>query len=184
MRSFTLAAAALSLASSALATVNSPASLIECQPTLLSWTATTSPYYLSIIEDGDASNIAENLGTFTNTSYTWTVDLASGTNVSIALTDGTGQAYYSSSVLIIAGSSTSCLGTNSATTETAAGSTAASSSAASASGSSSAKSSSSGTASSSASSSSSSSSTTSGATTLQVGSGLFALAAGVAAFAL
>lgn len=72
-----------------------------------------------------------------STPFLQTVDLAAGTNVSIALTDGTGQAYYSSSILIIAGSSTSCLGTNSATTDTAAaaGSTAASSTAAAASGS-------------------------------------------------
>lgn len=71
MRSFTRLAVALSLLSSALATVNSPAALVECQPIRLSWTATTSPYYLSIIGDGDAANVLEQLGTFTDTSYSW-----------------------------------------------------------------------------------------------------------------
>ncbi|WVW83045.1 hypothetical protein I302_105062 [Kwoniella bestiolae CBS 10118] len=96
-------------------TINTPASLIECQPTSITFSGgSASPYYLSILPGGQASAAAlENLPNADTSPVTWTVDIASGTNITIRITDGSGNIAYSSPVVIQPGSSTSCLGTNS-----------------------------------------------------------------------
>ncbi|ADV20257.1 hypothetical protein I315_01587 [Cryptococcus gattii Ru294] len=98
-------------------TVSSPASLIQCQPVLLSWSGGTAPYYLAIIPGGQASAAAlKDFGEQSGTSLTWTVDTASGTSVSVKVTDSTGAINYSSPVTIQAGSSDSCVSTSTAAT--------------------------------------------------------------------
>ncbi|WWC61079.1 uncharacterized protein I303_103657 [Kwoniella dejecticola CBS 10117] len=96
-------------------TINTPASLIECQPTSITFSGgSASPYYLSILPGGQASAAAlENLPNADSSPVTWTVDIASGTNITIKITDGSGNIAYSSPVVVQQGSSTSCLGTNS-----------------------------------------------------------------------
>ncbi|WVF72192.1 hypothetical protein IAT40_007004 [Kwoniella sp. CBS 6097] len=118
-------------------TVNTPASLIECQPTSLTWAqGSGGPYYISIIPGGQASAAAlENLPNADSSPVTWTVDIASGTNITVKITDNSGAIAYSSPVVIQAGSSTSCLGTNSGSSSSASGSASASGASASASGS-------------------------------------------------
>ncbi|WVQ69994.1 hypothetical protein V866_008248 [Kwoniella sp. B9012] len=114
---FTTKIAALStlVAAANALTINTPASLIECQPTSITFSGgSSSPYYLSILPGGQASASAlENLPDADSSPVTWTVDIASGTNVTIKITDGSGNIAYSSPVVIQAGSSSSCLGTNS-----------------------------------------------------------------------
>ncbi|TYJ57214.1 hypothetical protein B9479_002129 [Cryptococcus floricola] len=91
-------------------TINSPASLIECQPTSLSWSDGTSPYYLAIIHGGEVSSSAyESFDAVDSSPYTWTVNLASGTNITVRVTDSDGTIAYSSPVVIQSGSSSSCL---------------------------------------------------------------------------
>jgi hypothetical protein len=108
------AVALLSLVAATQAVINTPSSLVTCEPTLLSWDATTAPYYLTVIPAGEPSATPlENLGTITGTQYTWNVDLAAGTAVSIALKDSTGTTLYTSELTITAGSSTSCVGASS-----------------------------------------------------------------------
>ncbi|RSH94059.1 hypothetical protein EHS25_006713 [Saitozyma podzolica] len=154
--------AALLVGANAL-TINTPASLIECEPTSLSWTDGTEPFYIAAIPGGDVSGSAsisrpqstvanhdprhsfmtvesvfsadssplqlENIATATSSPYTWTVDLASGTNITIKITDSTGTIAYSSAVVIQSGTSTSCLNSSaSATSDTTAASTSGSSS--------------------------------------------------------
>ncbi|KAM0751471.1 hypothetical protein T439DRAFT_347347 [Meredithblackwellia eburnea MCA 4105] len=123
VKTLTLAAAFLSLASSSLALlINTPVSLIACEPTSLSWSGGTAPYYLSVIPGGDPSgSILENLGTQTGTSYTWNVDLAPGTNITISLKDSTGTTVYTAAVVIQSGSSTSCVGSSSTSKATSSG---------------------------------------------------------------
>ncbi|KAL7411301.1 hypothetical protein BDY24DRAFT_396302 [Mrakia frigida] len=111
MLAFASLAAVALLATGTNAAVNSVSGLTTCQPSLLSWDASTSPYYLTIIPGGDASGtVLEDLGTFTTTSYTWNVDLAAGTSITIALKDSTGAVFYSGQTTIVAGSDTSCVG--------------------------------------------------------------------------
>ncbi|OWZ58973.1 hypothetical protein C361_00263 [Cryptococcus neoformans Tu259-1] len=98
-------------------TVSSPASLIQCQPVLLSWSGGSAPYYLAIIPGGEASAASlKDFGEQSGTSLTWTVDIASGTSVSVKVTDSTGTINYSSPVTIMAGSSSSCVSTSTAAT--------------------------------------------------------------------
>ncbi|KAJ3776068.1 hypothetical protein FB446DRAFT_842698 [Lentinula raphanica] len=116
-------------------TVNTPSSLIVCQPSSLSWSDGTPPYYLSILPGGEIS--ASALKTFDSTNatqYTWTVDIAAGTAITVQLKDSTGTIAYSDQVTISSGTDTSCVSTSVAASASA-GSTSAGSSASSTSGS-------------------------------------------------
>ncbi|KAJ9122311.1 hypothetical protein QFC22_001732 [Naganishia vaughanmartiniae] len=90
--------------------ISTPPTLTVCQPTLLSWTGGSQPYFLSVIPGGQASAAAlKDFGQQTANSYTWTVDLPAGTQITLKLTDSTGNTVYSSPVTIQAGTSTSCI---------------------------------------------------------------------------
>ncbi|KDN53576.1 hypothetical protein K437DRAFT_252943 [Tilletiaria anomala UBC 951] len=97
------------LAQSAL-TVNTPSNLIVCIPSLIQWSGGTGPYYLTANAGGSSSDV---LATFVNgenvTSYTWTVDLAAGTAVTMGIRDATGATNFAQQVTVQAGSSTTCL---------------------------------------------------------------------------
>ncbi|WWD15958.1 hypothetical protein CI109_100382 [Kwoniella shandongensis] len=113
--------------------VNTPASLIECQPASLSWTATTAPYYIAFLPGGQVSAAAlEQLSPVQSAPYTWTVNIAANTNITIRITDGTGAIAYSSPVVIQAGSNSACLTSVAADASTTAGGAATGSSGASA----------------------------------------------------
>ncbi|KAF5327601.1 hypothetical protein D9619_004809 [Psilocybe cf. subviscida] len=82
-------------------TINTPSSVVECQPQLLSWNGGQAPYYLSIIPGGQPS--AAPLKTFPTTSdssVTWIVDIPGGTLVTFALKDSTGATSYTDTVNI------------------------------------------------------------------------------------
>ncbi|WWC62687.1 uncharacterized protein I303_105284 [Kwoniella dejecticola CBS 10117] len=91
-------------------TVNSPASLVQCQPAALSWSGGSAPYIIAVIPGGQPSAAA--LETISQSeqgnSLTWTVDIAANTEITIKLTDSKGAIQYSSPVTIQSGSD-SCL---------------------------------------------------------------------------
>ncbi|KAJ3734305.1 hypothetical protein DFJ43DRAFT_1064593 [Lentinula guzmanii] len=108
-----LFASAVALISGAYAqdfSINTPGSLTECQPVLLQWTGGTPPYFLSVYNSGSPSTNAETLTTTNSTSFTWTVNIASGQSIGFNLVDNTGAEKQSGAVPIQAGSSTSCVG--------------------------------------------------------------------------
>ncbi|EIW83975.1 hypothetical protein CONPUDRAFT_49912 [Coniophora puteana RWD-64-598 SS2] len=113
MKFFVTAAALVSLVPAILAaTINTPTNVVECEPIQFTWTGGQAPYYLSLIPAGQPS--ANPLKTFpsqTGTSYSWTVDLQSGTALSAALKDSTGAIAYSDKFSVMAGTSTSCANT-------------------------------------------------------------------------
>ncbi|KAL7420799.1 hypothetical protein Q5752_004752 [Cryptotrichosporon argae] len=125
-----LALAAAGLVSAQNFTVNTPASLIECQPAALSWVGGTSPYIVAVIPGGEVSAAAyETINDdVADTSTTWTVNLAADTSVTIKVTDATGAIAYSSADTIQAGADTSCV--NATTSASASASASASSGAA------------------------------------------------------
>ncbi|KII91076.1 hypothetical protein PLICRDRAFT_174401 [Plicaturopsis crispa FD-325 SS-3] len=97
-------------------TINTPSSAVECQPTLLSWTGGTAPYFLVLIshyhvDRGNSPSSAplEDLGEQKGTSYTWKTDVASGTSVGLTLKDSTGAIAQTAAFTIQQGS-TSCVG--------------------------------------------------------------------------
>jgi len=94
-------------------TVNTPASVVECQPTLFSWSGGQAPYYLTLIPGGQSTAAAiKSFPTQTGTSYTWNVDLQANTLFTIALKDNTGTTAYSDIVTVQPGSSISCVNTS------------------------------------------------------------------------
>ncbi|KAI6108891.1 hypothetical protein EDD16DRAFT_1711696 [Pisolithus croceorrhizus] len=120
-------------------TINTPSNVVECQPTLITWTGGSPPYYLvrrAILFLGRGSTMRvpsrlrdptgtaiESLGQQNSTSVTWVCNIASGTSLGLTLRDNTGATVQSAPFTVNPGSSTSCLNT----TSIAAGPTAASS---------------------------------------------------------
>jgi len=113
MKSFATAAALVSLLPAVLAQnlmVNSPANVVQCEPTQLTWTGGSPPYYLSLIPAGQPSAPAiKEFPTQQGNSYTWMVDLQQGTSFTIEVKDSTGTPAYSSIETINPSSDSSCL---------------------------------------------------------------------------
>ncbi|WWD18557.1 hypothetical protein CI109_103010 [Kwoniella shandongensis] len=113
--------AALALLGSAVAqdaggmTVNTPPSIVVCQPAALSWTGGQGPYIVAIIPGGQASAAAlETVNdNVSGNTITWKVDIAPETEISVKITDSQGAIQYSSPVKVQNGD-TSCVGQTSA----------------------------------------------------------------------
>jgi len=73
-----------------------------------------APYYVSVIPGGEPNGAV--LKTLvdggSSTQYTWNVDLAAGTSITIQIKDASGSTNYSDKVTIGAGSDTSCVNNN------------------------------------------------------------------------
>ncbi|KGB75002.2 hypothetical protein CNBG_0840 [Cryptococcus deuterogattii R265] len=91
-------------------TVNSPASVVVCQPVALSWSGGTAPYIVAVIPGGQPSAAA--LETISDNEsgnqVTWKVDIDAGTSITFKITDASGSIQYSSPVTIQDGDS-SCV---------------------------------------------------------------------------
>ncbi|EIW66478.1 hypothetical protein M231_03013 [Tremella mesenterica] len=102
----------LALLGSALAqSINTPPSLVECQPAALTFSGGSAPYIIAVIPGGQVTAAAiETISSdATSSPLTWTVNLASGTNITLKITDSTGSIGYSSPLVIQSGDS-SCIG--------------------------------------------------------------------------
>ncbi|KIJ69273.1 hypothetical protein HYDPIDRAFT_185116 [Hydnomerulius pinastri MD-312] len=71
--------------------INTPANVVECEPTLITWSGGEAPYFLVVLPAGqpDAAPI-ENLGEQTGHSLTWVANVAAGTDLGLTLKDSTG----------------------------------------------------------------------------------------------
>ncbi|KAG1905483.1 uncharacterized protein F5891DRAFT_1009550 [Suillus fuscotomentosus] len=95
-------------------TINTPANVVECQPTLLQWSGGTAPYFLSILPGATPNGAAvENLGQQNSTSVTWVCNIQSGTSLGLTLRDSTGLTAQSAPFTVNPGSSTTCTNTTS-----------------------------------------------------------------------
>jgi len=98
-------------------TINTPSNVVVCQPILLSWTGGTPPYFLTVQDVNNPTGPAiQDLGQQDSTSFTWTVNIAAGTSIGLAVRDSTGASVQSASFPINSGSSTDCLDDPPATT--------------------------------------------------------------------
>ncbi len=94
------AGAVVFAAAASAATINTPASITQCQPAALSWQGATGTVRLSILPGGEVSAAPiENLPDQTGASgsYVWTVNVAAGTNITITINDGSGVPNYAPS---------------------------------------------------------------------------------------
>ncbi|KIJ14338.1 hypothetical protein PAXINDRAFT_12987 [Paxillus involutus ATCC 200175] len=115
-------------------TINTPANVVECQPTLISWSGGVSPFFLvceticvllsapdvyaaplCIILPGGSPTAAalENLGQQNGTSVTWTCNIQAGVSLGLTLRDSTGATAQSAPFTVNPGSSITCLNTTS-----------------------------------------------------------------------
>ncbi|KIY35749.1 hypothetical protein I305_02000 [Cryptococcus gattii E566] len=102
-------------------TVNSPASVVVCQPVALSWSGGTAPYIVAVIPGGQSSAAA--LETISDNEsgnqVTWKVDIDAGTSITFKITDASGSIQYSSPVTIQDGDS-SCVNSSASNSTSAA----------------------------------------------------------------
>lgn len=94
------AVAAASLAWAQSFTVATPSSLITCQPIQLSWSGGTPPYFPRVTQGGGTTDTLKTFDQQSGTTLTWNVDIASGTSVTITVSDSTGITQGSAPVTI------------------------------------------------------------------------------------
>ncbi|KAK0495433.1 hypothetical protein EDD18DRAFT_1463814 [Armillaria luteobubalina] len=102
-------------------TINTPTGVTECEPSALSWSDGTAPYYLTIYP-GVGRNYGSTLESFARltTSYTWTCDITLVPHSPSPIKDSTGSIAYTDAVTVQDGSSSSCASvTGSSATSTA-----------------------------------------------------------------
>ncbi|KAG9089115.1 hypothetical protein FRC06_001713 [Ceratobasidium sp. 370] len=93
--------------------INTPAGAVQCQPVQITWTASRTPVFISIIPGGQPGAAAlKDFGQQTGNSLTWNVDIPAGTSITLQLRDSTGVVAYSAPTTILNSSDSSCLGQN------------------------------------------------------------------------
>jgi len=97
-------------------TINTPANVVQCQNTLLTYSGGTGPYIISVLPGQSMQGAYETLFTqpASSTSVTWLCDIGAGTLLTLGIKDSTGAVQYSA-VVTIGASPTgdeSCLGQN------------------------------------------------------------------------
>ncbi|KAF9046950.1 hypothetical protein BDZ89DRAFT_942172 [Hymenopellis radicata] len=91
-------------------TINTPSGVTECEPQLLEWSNGTAPYYIAILPGSTTDeDPLKSFDTTSATSLTWTVDIISGTSITLRAKDSTGTIAYSDAVTIQSGSDSSCV---------------------------------------------------------------------------
>ncbi|WVF71553.1 hypothetical protein IAT40_006361 [Kwoniella sp. CBS 6097] len=93
--------------SSSSLSVQGPSTLLSCTPATYTWTPTSGPYTLSIVDHSSTApeTISEDLVIVSSgESATWIVDVKPGVNVSISIVDGEGNVAQSEVVFVSEGS--------------------------------------------------------------------------------
>ncbi|KAG9128089.1 hypothetical protein FRC07_004983 [Ceratobasidium sp. 392] len=107
----TLLALVAYVAAQADPSINTPAQLVQCQPAQITWTASKSPAFVSIIPGGQPGAAAlHDFGQQSGNSLTWTVNIAAGTQITFQVRDSSGAVAYSAPSTIQSSSDSSCLG--------------------------------------------------------------------------
>jgi len=94
--------------------INTPVSVVTCQPAAITFTGTAAPFTISIIPGNQVGAAAlETIGTPAAAgSLTWNVNIAAGTSITFQIRDAQGRLGYSAAVTVQAGTSTTCVGTS------------------------------------------------------------------------
>ncbi|CUA77202.1 hypothetical protein RSOLAG22IIIB_12596 [Rhizoctonia solani] len=92
--------------------INSPPSVVQCQPVQLSWTATKEPVYIAIIPGGQPG--AAPLKDFGQQppgtkTMTWKCDKKAGTSITFQIKDAAGAVAYSGNINVQGSSDSSCV---------------------------------------------------------------------------
>lgn len=98
------AAVAAGLAYAQNIVVNTPPTLIECQPVQISWTGGAAPFYPRVTQGGQVANTLKTFDMTSSQSLTWTVDQPANTAVTIVVSDSTGATGATDQVTVQSGS--------------------------------------------------------------------------------
>ncbi|KZS92525.1 hypothetical protein SISNIDRAFT_455747 [Sistotremastrum niveocremeum HHB9708] len=115
--------------SAQIVTINTPFNVVECQPSLITWSGGTPPYFLTV-EPGGQPQAPElqDLGTQQGTSFSWVVPFAAGQSLGLTIKDSVGNIGQTAPFTVGAGSNTACVGSTALPTSTGSGSSSSSSS--------------------------------------------------------
>jgi len=103
-------------------TINTPTGVTTCQPTRFTYSGGQPPYILTLTEGTTAGGaVLKEFDGLTGDAFTWNVDLQANTNFISNLKDSQGNIGQSASVMVTAGSNTSCV--NATVNESATGQT-------------------------------------------------------------
>ena len=106
------AMAAVVLAQDNKPTIATPNPLFQCQNYPVTFSGGTPPYNIYANKEGVYADILSPIGSgITGTTYTWKVNLASGTAINLFITDANGQSNTSGGATIMGSNDSSCLGT-------------------------------------------------------------------------
>ncbi|KAF8322571.1 hypothetical protein DL93DRAFT_1020752 [Clavulina sp. PMI_390] len=118
MKFFTTASTLAALASLVAAQtsdpfINTPTGVTTCLTSSLTFGGTHPPFTLVVLPGGQASGTpVETIVSGTNaTTYPWLVNLDAGSYITLEIRDNNGNLQYTSPITVIAGTSTSCVGT-------------------------------------------------------------------------
>jgi hypothetical protein len=113
--------------------INTPQGVIACEPTLITWSGGTPPYFVSLLDGNDVNGAAIDTlqNNVTATSFTWQVNYKPGTQLALQVKDQTGTTKPSAVFPINAPPSgdLSCLGGSSGSSSATGGATSSSSAA-------------------------------------------------------
>ncbi|KAI9461704.1 hypothetical protein BJY52DRAFT_194882 [Lactarius psammicola] len=113
MNPFVLLTAFIALASAL--TINTPASVVTCEPLKFTWDAegSKSPYFLALFPAGQPGvDALKQFPPQDGDNYTWDkVDLPPNTSFTVGLKDGNGNQAFSAPATVRAGSNTNCANT-------------------------------------------------------------------------
>ncbi|EIM90921.1 uncharacterized protein STEHIDRAFT_152608 [Stereum hirsutum FP-91666 SS1] len=112
MKSVTAFATLLALLPNALGqlTINTPTSIVQCEPVQITWQEGTSPFSVEVIPGGQPTDspIIEFPAT-TDHSLTWDVNVSAGTFISLKVEDAAGTTAFSSAVTVGTSDDISCI---------------------------------------------------------------------------
>ncbi|CAD6570891.1 MAG: hypothetical protein CYPHOPRED_004199 [Cyphobasidiales sp. Tagirdzhanova-0007] len=91
--------------------INTPVSLVQCLPSIISFGGGVAPYYLSVLPAGAIAAVPIEYLTVapTETNHTWFVDLPAGTNITMAIRDSVGALNYASPIAVQTSGNSTCL---------------------------------------------------------------------------
>lgn len=100
------------LGASAQLVLYTPASLNECQNTTITWTASTGPYSLFVVDTADPCGDAlVDFGDIDGITASWNVNITAGTSVTLTVIDDADNEAWSNAVTIGSGDSSCIIGT-------------------------------------------------------------------------
>jgi len=91
--------------------INTPPSPTQCRPVAITFTGGQAPYFLSVLPGGEptATPLLQFPQQDVAGTYTWNVNLAAGTRITLQVRDSTGELNFSSIVSILPSDDSSCL---------------------------------------------------------------------------